>query len=72
MGEVTLTLVGLPPGSAAPPVKVPGDQATAKVTLNLKPNVKPAPLLLTVQGAAKHGGRDWAVRAAPVTLTVKR
>jgi hypothetical protein len=70
--EITVTVIGLPPGASAPPVKVPGTQSTAKVTVNLPPNVKLGPTAVTFQGTAKHDGRDWLVRSTPVNLVVQK
>ncbi|MFO0930855.1 MAG: hypothetical protein U0736_28135 [Gemmataceae bacterium] len=57
--EIAATVQGLPP--SAPGVKIPANQTTAKVTINLPPNVKIGQTLLTVQGTTKHDGRDWTV-----------
>jgi hypothetical protein len=71
-GDVTVTLIGLPPGIAAPPVKIPGAMNTAKATLTLQPNVKVGQSMITFQGAAKHNSRDYVARSAPVALVVKK
>lgn len=71
-GEVTLSAVGLPAGATAAPVKVAADETTAKLTLSLRGNAKPVPLSLSVQGTAKHNGRDWSARAGLVTVMVKK
>lgn len=70
--EIAVSVQGLPAGAAAPPVKIAPMQTSAKVTITLKPNVKVGQTLLTLQGAAKHDGRDWTVRTAPVPLVVKK
>ena len=43
-----------------------------KLTLNLKPNVKPGQAVVTFQGSAKHAGRDFVVPAAGVALVIKK
>ncbi len=70
--EIAVTLVGLPPGAAATPAKIPVGQNEVKVTVNLKPNVKPGQALVTFQGSAKHRGRDVVARTAGVALVVKK
>lgn len=70
--EIAVSVQGLPAGAAAPPVKIAPMQTSAKLTITLKPNVKVGQTLLTLQGAAKHDGRDWAVRTAPLPLVVKK
>ena len=71
-GEVTLTFQGLPPTVKVTPVKVPGAQASAKVTLTLPANMKLGPALVTFVGTTKHNGRDWLVRSTPVQMLVKK
>src|SRR5262249_60044775 len=70
--EIALTAAGLPAGAAAVAAKIAAMQNEAKLTINLKPNVKVGQSLVTFQGSAKHGGRDWVVRSAPVPLVVKK
>jgi hypothetical protein len=47
-------------------------QTSARMTLNLPPRMKPGAVLVTFVGTAKHNGRDFAVRSAPVRLLVKK
>jgi hypothetical protein len=70
--EIVLTLIGLPPGAAATPAKIPAGANEVKVTLNLKPNVKLGQTLVTFQGSAKHAGRDFVAQSAGVGLVVKK
>jgi hypothetical protein len=70
--EIAVALIGLPPGAAAMPAKIPAGMNEVKVTVNLKPNVKPGQALVTFQGSAKHGGQDVVARTAGVALVVKK
>jgi len=71
-GEVTLTLVAAVPGVTFVPAKIPADKPEAKVEFKVAPTAKLGPLAFTLQGAAKHAGKDWVQRAAPVTVTLKK
>jgi hypothetical protein len=71
VGEIALTAVGLPPGVTAAPVKIAANTNEAKVTLTIAPTAKVGPLSVVFQGAAKHAGRDWVVKAAAAALTVQ-
>jgi hypothetical protein len=71
-GEIVVTALGAPPGTAVAPAKIPGAQSEVKVTLTLKPNVKLGQSLITFQGAAKHNGRDFVAKSAAVPLVVKK
>jgi hypothetical protein len=70
--EIAVAVTGLPPGTAATPAKIPAGMNEVKVTLNLKPNVKLGQAVVTFQGSAKHGGRDFVVPAAGVALVIKK
>jgi hypothetical protein len=72
LSDIAVTVQGLPAGTTMAPAKIPAMQNMVQVKLDLKPNVKIGQTLLTFQGAAKHAGRDWAVRASPVPLVVKK
>ena len=72
VGEIGLSAVGLPPGVTVPAAKIPANASEAKVTLTVAPTAKVGPLSVLIQGTAKHGGRDWLVKAAAVALTVKK
>lgn len=71
-GDVVVALAAPVPGVTVPATKIAGAQTTLEATVNLAPNVKVGALVFTLQGSAKHDGRDWVVRAAPVTVTVKK
>ena len=71
VGEITLTTVGLPAGVTAAPVKILANTNEAKVMLTIAPTAKVGPLSVLIQGTAKHGGRDWIVKAAAVALSVQ-
>jgi hypothetical protein len=71
-GEIALSATGLPPGAALAPAKVLAGQNSAKVTLNLQPNVKVGQTLVTFRGQASHGGRAYSVAAPPVAVVVKK
>jgi hypothetical protein len=72
MGEIAVTALGAPPGMAMAAAKITGAQSEVKVTLTLQPNVKVGQSLITFQGSAKHNGRDWVVKSAPLPLVVKK
>jgi hypothetical protein len=71
-GEITVTFQGLPKNVKVVPVKVPAMQTSTKMTLNLPPRMKLGAVLVTFVGTAKHNGRDFVVRSAPVQLLVKK
>lgn len=71
-GEVVVTLVPPVPGFTLPATKLAGDKSTMEATLTVAGGAKAGPTTLNFQGAAKHMGRDWAVRATAVNVTVKK
>ena len=72
-GEVALSLAApIPPGITLAPAKIAAGAASAKATLNIAPKAKLGAVMVTVQGKAKHAGQDWAVKAAPVAITLKK
>ncbi len=71
-GEVALALAAPVPGVTLVPAKIPADKNDAKVEFKVAPAAKLGALSITLQGAAKHGGRDWLQRAAPVTVMLKK
>jgi hypothetical protein len=71
-GDVALTLTGLPANVTAMPKSIPAGMNEAKVTLTLAANAAVGAFPITVNGKSKHNGRDVAINAAPVTLTVKK
>ena len=70
--EVAVSVVGLPVGVTAKPVKIPAGKTEGKVTVNLRANIKVGQILLTFQGAAKHAGRDFVAMSPPAPLAVKK
>jgi hypothetical protein len=71
-GDVALTLAGLPANVTAMPKSIPPNMTEAKLTVTLAPNAAVGAFPITVNGKAKHNGRDFSVNAAPATLTVKK
>ncbi|MFO0879017.1 MAG: hypothetical protein U0840_16865 [Gemmataceae bacterium] len=72
--EVVVTFQGLPAGAKVDPamVKIPANQTTAKVTLTPPANAKVGNAQVLLLAAAKHNGRDWSIRSAPVELVIKK
>ncbi|MGL4552799.1 MAG: PPC domain-containing protein, partial [Gemmataceae bacterium] len=71
-GEVAVTLVPPVPGVTLPATKVAGDKTSLEATLAVANGAKLGAATLNFQGTAKHGGQDWSVRSAPVSVTVKK
>jgi hypothetical protein len=71
-GEVALALTGLPANVTAMPKSIPANMTEAKVTLTLAANAAVGAFPITVNGKAKHNGRDFSVNSAAVPLTVKK
>ena len=71
-GDVALTLAGLPANVTAKPASIPANMTEVKVPLTLAANAAVGAFPITVNGKAKHNGRDVSANAAPVPLTVKK
>ena len=72
-GEVGIGFAPPPPGGfTLPALKIAPDKNALEASLMIPAAATPGPLTLTFQGTAKHAGRDWTVKATPLTVQVKK
>jgi len=72
-GEVVIGFAPPPPGGLTlPALKIAPDKNALEANLMIPAGANPGPLTLIFQGTAKHAGRDWTVKAAALTVQIKK